>query len=126
MTVERYEEAKHYADFKRWYQQRAGGAVGPEFLPKVGFVVPGVAMGFLYQTDSKLALIEALVANPEVSAVERGLAIDDVVLAIVTEAKALGFKALNGQTDLPVVVERAKRHGFVHDPTPYTTVMLLM
>jgi len=122
MNVERYEQAKHYADFEKWYVRRTQGAMGPEFLPKVGYVVPGVAMGFLYQTDSKVSLIEALVANPDVPVSERTKGIDAVVLAIIGEAQRLGFKVLYGQTDLPVIVERAKRLGFVHDPTQQTTV----
>ena len=122
MTVERYEQAKHYADFARWYIARISGAMGPELLPKVGFAVPGVAMGFLYQTDSKVALIEALVANPDVPAAERTGAIDEVVLAIIAEARALGFKVLHGQTEFKVIVDRAKRLGFVHDPTVMSTV----
>jgi hypothetical protein len=126
MTVERYDPARHYADFHKWYSRRVDIPAGPEFLPKVGFVAPGVAMGFLYQTDSKLAYIEGMVANPKASAEERGKGIDEVTLAIIAEARKLGFKVLHGQTELKVIVERAKKLGFIHDPTPASTVSFLL
>lgn len=126
MPVERYDPAKHYEVFIQWYSAHVPVVMGPEYLPKVGFVVPGVAMGFLYQTDSKVCHIEALVANPKASGKDRSNAIDEVVHAIIAEAKQLGFKALQGQTSLPVIVERAKRFGFEHDPEPNTTVTLML
>ncbi len=126
MPVERYDPQRHYTDFCAWYAPRLSGPVGPEFLPKVGFVLPGIAMGFLYQTDSAVAHIEGLVANPKVSGEERTRGIDEVVKAIIDEARKLGFKSLHGQTDLPVIVERAKRLGFQHDPAPTQTVVFYL
>ena len=126
MTVERYEFARHYGDFTRSYHKHVPTVVGPEFLPKIGFVKPGVAMGFLYQTDSAVCHIEALVANPNVSGAERTKGIDEVVMAIADEARKLGFKAMQGSTSLPAIVERAKRLGFVHDPEPSWFVTLML
>jgi hypothetical protein len=126
MPVERYDPQRHYEDFKAWYAPRLDNPVGPEFLPRVGYVVPGVAMGFLYQTDSAVAHIEGLVANPKVGGEQRSAAIDEVVMAIIAEAKKLGFKTLHGQTELPVIVERAKRLGFWHDPTPQHSVTFVL
>src|SRR5258705_9376147 len=103
MTVDRYDPLKHYLTFASWYAPRVATVVGPEFLPKVGFVVPGVAMGFLYQTDSAVAHIEGLVANPKVSGEDRLRAIDEVVHAIIGEARKLGFKVLQGTTSLRAV-----------------------
>ena len=122
MPVERYDPQRHYEDFKAWYSPRVALPMEPQYLPKVGFVSPGVAMGFLYQTDSAVALIEALVANPKASGADRTRGIDEVVVAIIGEARALGFKILHGQTELPVIIERAKRLGFYHDPTPMQVV----
>ncbi|MBK7860842.1 MAG: hypothetical protein IPJ65_20015 [Archangiaceae bacterium] len=126
MTVERYDPKVHYRFFTEWYAKHVPVPMDPIYLPEVGFVVPGVAMGFLYQTDSAVAHIEALVANPRASGAARSAAIDEVVQAIIAEAKKLGFKALLGNTSLPAVIERAKRLGFVHDPEPNQTVTLML
>ena len=126
MPVERYDPQRHFEDFTAWYAPRLEAPVGPEFLPKVGYVVPGLAMGFLYQTDSAIAHIEGLVANPGAQGQARTQAIDEVVIAIIDEAKRLGFKTLHGLTELPVIVERAKRLGFIDDPTPQFMVVKLL
>ncbi|MBL8951311.1 MAG: hypothetical protein JNK82_11070 [Myxococcaceae bacterium] len=126
MTVERYEEAKHYADFAKWYTARLNGAAGPEFLPKVGFVSPGVAMGFLYQTDSKIVFVEGMVGNPDVSSAVRKAGLDEVSQALIAEARALGFKAMHATSDVKAIVARAASLGFAVDPSQYTCMTLFL
>lgn len=126
MPVERYDPQRDYEDFKAWYAPRLDNPVGPEFLPKVGYVVRGIAMGFLYQTDSAVCHIEGLVANPAVKGSERNAALDQVVLAIISEARKLGFKTLHGQTELLAIVERAKKLGFQADPVPQHSVLFVL
>lgn len=126
MAVERFERERHYADFEKWYSPHVEVVMGPDFLPKVGFVAPGVAMAFLYQTDSKIAFIEALIANPDVKGDARSAGIDEVVGAVIAEARTLGFKALIAQTDMHAVAKRARRLGFVADaPTSYQMLYML-
>src|SRR5262245_35083652 len=125
MSVERYDPARHYTDFCDWYRRHTPPPP-PEFLPKVGFVSPGVAMAFLYQTDSKLAYFEGMVANPKTTVEQRSNGLDEVAVALIAEARKLGFKVLVGQTDIPAVVERALRFGFVLDPVPTQTVSLAL
>jgi hypothetical protein len=126
MEVERYDPERHYPLFQQWYAPHVGVVMSPDFLPKVGFVVPDIAMGFLYQTDSKVCHIEGLVANPLVSRDLRTSAVDAVVLAIIKEARALGFRALHGTTSLRAVVDRAQRLGFYVDDEKYSSVTFML
>lgn len=126
MTVERYDPERHYQQFEAWYAPHVEVVMGPEFLPKVGFVAPGVAMAFLFQTDSKIAFIEALIANPDVKGDERSRGIDEVVGAIIAEARSLGYKSLIASTDMHIVAKRARRLGFTAEgATSYQMLLML-
>ncbi|GHG84957.1 hypothetical protein [Comamonas sp. JC664] len=113
MTLEPYVPELHFEHIKAWLQSW-DEIVTPDGLPQTGFVVPGKAAGFLYRTDSSLALIENLVAAPGLSKEERNEAVDLVVAAICKEATRLGFKILLGTTQLDAVVKRAEKHGFIY------------
>lgn len=102
---------QHFTEVLRWYQM-FGETMIPEALPKTGYIVPGVAAGFLYRTDSSLCWLECLVANKDVPKEERNLALDAVVVALSQDAKKLGFKTLLGSTQLAAVVKRAQRLGW--------------
>ncbi|RKG80290.1 hypothetical protein [Corallococcus terminator] len=86
----------------------------PDALPQTGFVVPDKAAGFLYRTDSSVALIEGIIAAPGLSKEVRNEAVNAIVAAIRDEARRLGFKLLLGYSQLDAIMERAKRFGFIH------------
>ncbi|MBJ6762861.1 hypothetical protein JGU66_19025 [Myxococcaceae bacterium JPH2] len=113
MVPVRYDPAQHFEQVQSWYAHR-NEVLTPDALPRVGFIVPGKAAGFLYQTDSSVAWIEGLVASPSLSKAERLGVVDAIVVAVCEESRKLGFKTLLGYTVLDVVVERAKRLGFGH------------
>ena len=103
----------HFELVKHWLQLW-NETMTPEALPKTGFIIPGKAVGFLYRTDSSLALIENLVAAPGLSREERSEAVDAIVAAVCAEAAKQGFKMLLGYTVLDAVVKRAERFGFIY------------
>lgn len=126
MKVERFQPDLHYATFcawTRWYQMQP---LPLQFLPQSGFVVEGVAMGFLYRTDSKMALIENLAANPKLPRETVTLGLDAVVTAIADEGRALGFEVLIGYTNVKAIIERALRHGFTTDDEKFQVVTLVL
>jgi hypothetical protein len=110
-TPIRYVPELHFDEVNSWFQARTE-VLTPESLPKVGFIIPGKAAGFLYQTDSSISWIENLVAAPGLPKDERNELIDIIVRTVSDEARRLGFKVLLGYTVLDVVVQRAQRHGF--------------
>lgn len=116
-----YGPEAHFEQVHRWMEQR-GQTIAPEDLPTTGFIVPGVAAGFLYRTDSSVAWIEGLVGSREVSAEARGHALDEIVRALRAEARRSGFKIMLGYTQLQAVVDRALRHGFKQTEGTYQLV----
>lgn len=122
MVVERYQPERHYPTLCKWLHFYQLEPIEEAFLPPTGFVVEGVAMGFLVRTDTKLAIIEPLVNNLYSPAAERERATDLVVLAVLEEARALGFHRVEGSTTREVVVARALRLGFTVEAERYHMV----
>jgi hypothetical protein len=122
MTVQRYEPARHYEVLCKWLHFYEVDPIDEAFLSPTGFVVEGFAMGFLVRTDTKLALLEPLVNNGYAAAPQREAATDLVVLAILDEARAQGFRVVEGNTILDAVVKRALRLGFTLDEHRYSVI----
>jgi hypothetical protein len=112
MKVERYRRKAHYATLETWWRGWNQRPPGPEALPKTGFVVAGTVAGFLYRTDSNIAILEAFIANPKSDADERNAALDAIVVALVKEAQRAGFTYLLAYTTVPAILRRAERFGF--------------
>jgi hypothetical protein len=124
MTVEHYTPERHHATLCKWLSFYDMEPIEAAHLPPTGFVVEGLAMGFLYKSDSKAAQIETLISNGYAPREARDAATDLVVEAIIAEARASGFLVLLGITSLDAVVQRALKHGFALDEKPYRIVSL--
>lgn len=81
-------------------------------LPEFGLIEPGVAAGFLYRTDSGMALIEGLISNPRSGRDDRNAALDAIGDELVAEAERQGFRWLLAISRNQNVQARAVRHGF--------------
>jgi len=126
MTIEKYDPARHYEMLCKWLRFYDMELIEAAILPPTGFVVEGLAMGFLYKSDGKLAQIETLVSNGYAPREARDAATDLVVEAIIVEARASGFAVLQGITHLDAVVQRALKHGFTLAEQPYRIVNLAL
>ncbi len=82
-----------------------------ELFPDVGFIVDGVAAYFLYQTDSKVCWLENMVSNKKADPKIKDEAIQKISIAILQEAKDLGFKVAYATTDNVSVIKRAVTLG---------------
>jgi|GEM_PF-1117745 hypothetical protein len=123
MTPIPYVPELHFEQLKGWLQFW-NESMTQDALPQSGFIIPGKAAGFLYRTDSSVALIENLVAAPGMSREERTGYVDAIVAAICAEAARLGFKLLLGYTQLDAVVKRAERFGFTYVGSNFHLVAL--
>ena len=126
MKVERFQPDLHYPTFCKWTRWYELTPLPLQFLPQTGFVVEGVAMGFMYKTDSKMAMIENLSANPTLPRETVTKALDLVVTAIADEGRRLGFEVLVGYTNVRAIVDRALRHGFTTDDEKFQVVTLVL
>ena len=81
-------------------------------LPENGYLVQGLAAGFLYKTDCDIALIENFISNPDSPWADRQAALDAVTLALVACAKSNGFRHVMALTTSQAIYARATRLGF--------------
>lgn len=100
-----------YPDFKEWHEKRGIIAVPKDCLPTRGFVVPGVAMGFLIQTDCKLGLIDFFITNPDVAKAHRRAALNEIGAAIEKRAKTIGIRYLKADSKHDFIKILAKLYG---------------
>ena len=77
-----------------WAVARGFDALDPSLSPKTGYIVDGVAAGFLYQTDSKLGFIHNYITNPEASSKDRDKALNAITEAIFSAARSLNINIL--------------------------------
>ena len=91
---------------------RSGGVMPWEQLPPVGFMVRGVAAGWLIQTDTAMALLEHFVSNPGVPILARSDALESICIALVHEARGLGFSHVVVLPSDRSIERRVLRLGF--------------
>lgn len=113
---------KDYGYISRWWSERDLPPIPLGLLPLNGFIVPGVCAGFLYLTDSDLAIIEGFVSNPKTTQMERDPALNAVTAALCERAKALGYTAISAFTQTEKITSRATKHGFAVSPGHYRLV----
>lgn len=102
-----------------WLAAREEKPLTMEALPKIGFIVPGVAVSFLYQTDTTMCMFHAQVTNPAALGRERFLAYRACQRACALAALKLGFKVWIGWSDNATVISVAKTRG-AQATGPYT------
>lgn len=109
MIVRRY-EPKDFDQIKEWGQQW-GVTYDEDQFPNVGFIIDGIGAYFLYQTDSTVCWLENMVTKRGVDPETKRKALDLLVDAILTEAKAQGFAVAYATTDIISVAKRARENG---------------
>ena len=94
-----------------WFHSRKID-ITPDYLPKVGFLEPGIAAGFVYQVDANFCIFESFISNPNTSKSERKEALREIVTEMIKEAKQLGYKDAYGFATSPTMIEHGYEQGF--------------
>ena len=102
-----------YEQVKSWFLARKMVPPPEDLLPKNGVIMDGIAAGFLYLTDSSVAIIDGYISNKDSVKHERDQAIDKLTLELISIAKAKGFKIIKADTMIKSVGNRAALHGFI-------------
>jgi hypothetical protein len=105
-------DTEDYQQIKEWFQKRNMGYPSPKSLPKIGFIVDGLASGFLIQTDTCIAVIDFLISDPESELSKRRLALDQISESLLSAALRLGYSGVKCTTIYEPVAKRAKDYGF--------------
>jgi len=112
----------HLSQVNDWHRARGLALVKATQLPRIGFLVPGVAVGFIYQTDSSLVLLDGFVANPALPYGQCSRALDEITGALLRAAVELGPRTAVVITALDPVAAHVKRFGFRPDERAHTVL----
>lgn len=107
-------------DFKQiseWMSERSLGVPRGTRLSSTGIIVDNVAAGFLYVTNSEVAIIDCFISNPKADKIDRGNALDEITEALLKLALRYGARIVKCDSQLPSIQERALRHGFTESGT---------
>lgn len=81
-----------------------------------GFITPGVAVGFLYLTNSSIAYIDCYISNPEAKLEDRKKAFDRITDRILSTAKnGHNVKLICCNTKVSYIEKLAESFGFKYD-----------
>jgi hypothetical protein len=111
-----------YAEVCKWYVGHREAAPRAEWLPATGRIVPQVAAGFLYRTDSSLGFIDGFVSNPRAAPTEVKAALEAILKGLEADAKRLGMTVIVGNTKHAGVAELARALGGVIDKESYLVI----
>jgi len=95
-----------------WYRRRGMVPLTPNILPKVGVIVPGIAAGFLMQTDTVSAILEPFISNPKADQKLRDAALYQIMRELIVTAQNLGYRQLFGFSSSKQMTGRALELGF--------------
>lgn len=84
-----------------------------DFLPHIGYMVDGLACGFIYFTDSKVAIIDNFITNKQAEREVRDIALDKIIEALLGSAKTAGCKLVKCDSNLNAIKQRASNWGAV-------------
>lgn len=101
-----------FDELGRWYLARWGSVPHKSLFPPIGFIVEGIAAGFLYLTDSSIAIIDGYISNPETDSKTRSDALNAITEALIGFAKSHGVKRLKCDSQSEAIKKRALSHGF--------------
>ncbi len=123
MIAYKFDLTDHYAQLASWYTYRRLAPPPVDRLPRIGFIVPDVCACFLYQTDSDLAFMDGLIANPIAKKEARDEGLDIIGNLILDEAKRLGFKRVVALSKLDAVANRTVKNGGALAPEKYHLIV---
>lgn len=101
-----------FDEIEKWFEMRSMTMPNRSLFPKVGFIVNKIAAGFIYFTDSSVAIIDCYISNPSSNAKERNEALDAITGALITVGKQHNIKLLKCDTQVDAIKIRAESAGF--------------
>jgi hypothetical protein len=108
-----------YPEVASWFTARSLPIPSHHSLPTNGFIVPGVAAGFLYLTDSDVSILDCFISNPKTTEVERDEALDSIAHHLIACASLHDTKILICNTTLKAIKDRAVFLGFTDTGTHF-------
>lgn len=101
-----------FDEIEKWFDKHHLKMPAKGLFPRIGFIVNGVAAGFIYSTDSLVSIIDCYISNPHIDAQTRDKALNAITDELIKSAKSHGCKIIKCDTKLESIKHRALAHGF--------------
>ncbi len=101
-----------YQQVHEWFQRRNMKTPSVSMLPKTGFIIDGIAVGFLIKTDTEVGILDFFCSNPLVDTLNRLEALDEIAFGLSLHAKQCGIKQLICTTRFENIKQIASKQGF--------------
>lgn len=103
----------HYPMLKRWYKGHGKDFIVLEdVISDLGYIVDGRVAGWLFVTNSNVAMIEGIISNPESVPSLRRTSLRKLTGFLVDASLMLGFTNIFGISKHPSMAKVAKELGF--------------
>lgn len=113
-------EENDFAIIKKWAKDWEV-EIPTWLMPKTGFIVEGVAAGFLFATNANVGILECYVQNKKASKMLRNSSLDAITECLLMLAKDMDLKMVKCDTKYNTIINRAKKYGFT-DQGKYTVL----
>lgn len=101
-----------FDEIGKWMELRGQKMPHRDLFPKIGFIVCNVATGFIYFTDSKIAIIDCYYSNPNSDALERNEALDKITDELIKSAIFHNIRMIKCDSTHEAIKRRALKFGF--------------
>lgn len=123
MNIGVYDENNDYDTVNSWFVAQTDKTFPKRHLSNLGFVVKGVAAGFLVITNTSVCFMEPFIANPRASEQDRDKALTMIIKRLENAAKAAGMTLVYGITTVPNMIKRGLESGFKIQPGNQTLLV---
>lgn len=110
-SIRRYTH-RDYPMIKEWYERRGKQAPSPAILSDMGYIADERVCGFLYLTNSNMAMIEGIISNPESVPSLRKESLTKLLGYMIDTSLLLGYENIFGLTAHPSMHKQAEKFGF--------------
>jgi hypothetical protein len=105
-----------YDTIALWWKKHGSYAPMRDHLPPIGIMVEKdrepICVGFLYNTDSKICVIEFIICDPEAEKELRDIALNHLIKTLRDIALELEYTAIYNSTGIKKFIGRLKEQGF--------------
>lgn len=112
MEIRQFSMHDDYKDINSWFYSRKGEYFPIKFLSQTGFIVPGIAVGFLIKTDANVGILEPFISNPQAPEKERDEALNMILETLCNHARHIGYRAVFGFSTAQTMITRALKQDF--------------
>lgn len=102
----------NYKAVESWYRARGLKAPPPQYLSDMGYIADGRVAGWLYLTNSNVALIEGIISNPYSSPSSRRQSLKKLGGTLIDMALSLGYSVIKVETNHPSIQQIVEDMGF--------------